>query len=282
MQNMSVGMIIGQIFYGGLIVAILFLLFYKRKEKITVKQLLETALFVIISLALSVGLSYYISFAGAPVIKLGFAQPIMAIGGIILSTPLGFLAGIIIDLLGVIIHTEGMVYFGFTFNAGMCFLIASLIFKSTKNFSEKTMSYLTYGAYGTLLLGGTTLLLTIKNTIRLEKLKISLNETAFLIPNRYLLLVGLFVVVGAMIFLTKYSVHLLKNQNLKDVYRWILVMLFIEIIVNITLTSTHLVTMYSIPLQALLLPRIIKSIIMLPINIIFGYTILSVVRKIKK
>lgn len=282
MKNMSAGMIIGQFFYGGLVIAILFLLFYKRKEKITVKQLLETALFVIISLALSVGLSYYISFAGAPVIKLGFAQPIMAIGGIILSTPLGFLAGVIIDLLGVIIHTEGIVYFGFTFNTAMCFLIGSLVFKSTKNLSEKTMRYITYGAYGTLLLGGTTLLLTIKDKIRLEKLSISLNETAFLIPNRYLLLVGLFVVVGAMIFLTKYSVHFLKNHNLKDVYRWVLVMLLIELIVNITLTSTHLATMYPIPLQALLLPRIIKSVIMLPINIIFGYTILSVVRKIKK
>lgn len=281
MWNMTTATLIGEIFYGILVFGILFFLFYKNKEKITVRQLLETSLFVGIALLFSVGLSYYISFGGAPVIKLGFSQIIMAIGGTMLTTPLGFLAGILVDFLGLLVSQNGLIYLGFTFNAAMCFLIGSLIFKFTKKFSEKQMLHTIYAAFIFLLGLGTYFLLTVKKQIKLEKLIIPLNDTTFLMPNRYLLLLLLFLIVGCMIIVIRYSMKFLKNQDLKEVYKWILVVLTIEIFINVILTSTHLTTMYQIPLQALLLPRIIKSIIMLPINIILGYTILNILRKIK-
>lgn len=280
--NLSTVALIGQIFFLLLIIGGLYY-FFKNKEgrKINTVNLIQTAIFVVIPLVLSIYLSFYIPLAGVNAFKIGFAQPVMAAGGVILNSSLGFIAGIIIDILGIILMPSGVPYFGFTFNAAMVFVIGYLVFKYTIHYSDKKIRNLIYSIYGIGFLLFSILILTIK-TIRLESLAIRLDEIVFFIPNRYLLILIVFVVISILVIITRYTIQFLKNENQGDIYRFILISLLIEFGINVLLTSMHIHVLYSIPLITLIVPRIIKALLFLPVNTAISYFVYKIAKKIKR
>lgn len=279
--NLRPQALIGQIFFLVLIVIGMIVLFKKNKIQIKTPDLAYASVFVVIPLVLSIYLSFYIPLAGVNAFKIGFAQPVMAAGGVILNSPLGYLIGIVVDILGIILMPSGTPYFGFTFNAAMVFVIGWLVFKYTGNYSENKIKNIIYGIYGLLFVVFSGLILMVKS-IKLESLVIKLDEVLFLIPNRYLLIISIFLLILILAIVTHYTVLFLQNQNKADVYRFTLITLLIEVFINIFLTSTHIHALYSIPFIALIVPRIIKALVFLPINTMISYFVYKTVKKIKR
>lgn len=281
-QNLSSNALIGQITF--LVIIILGFIFFFRKfnQKVSIQELVLASIFTVIPVVLSAYLSFYIPLGGVNAFKIGFAQPIMAVGGVLLSSPIGYAVGFIVDLLGFILAPAGTMYFGFTFNAIAVFLIGYFVFKTTENNSDKTLRNKINFILIMIAVVFSTLILQIGKSFKLESLVIDLNQTLFLIPNRYLLMVGVWIIVGLFALISNYIVRMIKDANKGDLYRFIIVVLCIEIFVNISLTTLHLNALYSIPHLVLIVPRIIKALVFLPINVLIGYFVLKTIRNIKR
>ncbi len=279
--NLSPLALIGQIFFLILIILGAIILFRRNKIEVKNTDLVYASIFVVIPLILSIYLSFYIPLAGVNAFKIGFAQPVMAAGGAILNSPLGYLIGIVVDILGIILMPSGTPYLGFTFNAAMVFVIGWLVFKYTQNDSENRIRNIIYSIYALMFSLFSILILMVKS-IKLESLVIQLDEILFLIPNRYLLILLIFVFIFVLVIITHYTVLFLHKQNKADVYRFILISILIELLINIILTSMHIHALYSIPIIALVVPRMIKAFIFLPINTIISYFVYKTVKRVKR
>ncbi len=269
--------LIGNIIFLVLIVCLL-VVFIRKNNKITTQNLILTSLFVVIPLVTSIVLSYSFYVGGVMVLKIGFHQQLMAIGGTLISPLLAVIAGIVFDVLGIIINPQGTPYLGFTFNYVACYLIGSLIFNTKKPISK----HIVYG----LLLGlgiTTSVLLFFVNRIKLESLVINLQQVVFIVENRYLLIGLAWLIISLLGLVIVFSQKLLKNKiaNELQINRWIVIVVCIEIVVNVLLTSLHLHAMLNIPILVLMIPRLVKAIMLLPIYIFVGGLILNYLQKIR-
>lgn len=257
-----------------LMVVLFIVMFVVVKKRYPVKFNTRDMVVVGVLIAISVIVSNYLSISlppSNPVFKIGFGSiPMMAIG-LVFGPVYGLIAGIIIDLLGVLASfSAGITYIpflGFTLNSVITCMLPGIFMIEFKNRSHKFFNVINYGLITLFWLGSITFVMT-SNTLAIDKFKTDLTGSLRITVIAILTIFSIILVLTSYFMNKKYQ----DNQKIK-IGLLIFLVLVIEMINNFTLTPTWLLVMYQIPYDITIMPRVLKAILMNPINIYLIYYI---------
>lgn len=257
-----------------LIIVVLGVISFKVNPlKVTTKKITMVALLVVLSVALQF-FSLMIPLFGFPSLRIDFLQiPLMMIG-VLFGPSWAFLAGIAQDLLGLIVTPTGFPFFGFMLNKILMGMIPAVFFLFKDKISNQKMHQLVLGLLGMFLLGSLSYLWNVQSIV-IESNTIAITTTIKVATS----ILSLALIGGLMVFMH----HLEKRHEDTQipVAFWALSVLIVEVMVSLVLTPTWLYAMYNIPVLLSFLVRVIKATIMVPLLMMLGYALLSLVKRLK-
>lgn len=265
-----------------IIVGVLFLTFKFDKKEISVKDMSLLAFLCVATAVLTKIIVIKIP-PGQPILVIGIALVLSIFIGILYSPKLSVLAGLIIDIIGVIIAPltgeASMPFLGYTLSSMFACLIPSLMYRNLKKISDITFSII----MSLLLIGGLVFSFIYLNTndeIKLDQNIIVLNNNIRIIFLTVLAIIVFFIIV--------LNLYLSKKHQASSIGISIPKLSFIiivsQIVIHIFLGSLWVNTMYEIPMSILVIIRIIKGLISLPLYLLLLVIILRVIpaNRIKK
>lgn len=217
-------------------------------------------------------LTIMVPLFGFESLKIGFAIIPIMLAGMILSPGYCYIIGLSCDLIGLIINPTGFPFLGFTLNSVLQAVIPALIVNKFK-YQEKLEIFIKGGLIGLVLI--TTIYVFNLNSVTLAKniIKLTFINKLFIIGLCSLMIIILFVVINIL----KKKVD---DNQLHLFYTWVLAVIVVEVGVNFLLTPYWLQVMYNIPYMLSLFIRVIKACVMIPLDIIIGYSILKLLKRI--
>lgn len=261
-----------QVFLGCIIIALGIFCFVKYPMKHDMRALTLSALFTIISLVLK-RFSIMIPLFGYETLRLGFGMLPLMIAGFMLKPAYCFMIGIVADVIGLILVPTGFPFLGFTLNKILTPLIPSLLCEWLHPRQERVIRIIV--PVGLVLMA----VASIMYIISLDSIVVS-NNTIVLNMIYKLLLCALAIVVVVILLSSMY--YMKKKFDEKDsflFYRWVVCCIAVEIVVVLISTPLWLDIMYGVPFMLSLLIRIIKSTIMIPLNILVGYSVYRIINR---
>jgi ECF transporter S component (folate family) len=262
-----------QIFTFLIIVGLGMLSFKLNPLVVTTKKITVVALLVVLSVALQF-FSLMIPLFGFPSLRIDFLQiPLMMIG-VLFGPSWAFIAGITQDVIGLIITPTGFPFFGFMLNKILMGMIPALLFHFRSRISNQKMNQLVLLLLGLFLIGSLSYVWRVETIV--------VESTTMEITN--LMKVGISVVslmlIGGLIVFVYTSTQKYQNRKIPVAF-WALSVLLVEVVVSLMLTPTWLYAMYKIPVLLSFLVRVVKATIMVPILMMVGYALLSLIEKLK-
>ena len=258
------------------IIIIGYIVFKYFPFKVTTKDISLTAFLVVASVVLSY-FSLMIPLFGFMSFKIGFSQMPLMILGVILGPGWAFIGAIVQDLLDIMINPSGFPFLGFTLNKILIATVPALWFckwnKLTQKQTFKLIWLLLFGIYT----------LTMIGIWSATSITVSSSLLVFTIEMKLLLSLACSAVMIILIILMLYFKRKYPFETSRyHIANWIVCVLLIEIIVQLTLTPIWLDIMYGIPYIMNVLVRMVKSSFMIFLNITLGYYVLRLVTKLRK
>jgi hypothetical protein len=271
-------MIVSQAIVAVFIIALFIITFRFDKSKTNTKEMALIAFFCILCAVLSKFLS--IKFPpGQPIFVISFASAISITIGLLVSPKKALIAGFIIDVLGIIIAPlvgdGSMPFLGFTLTAMLSCYLPCIIYSRIKNLSNSILNFIIVIILG-ISIALASIYLYSTNTISIDKTKNVLND------GLRLSLVVAFIVIAVIILVVNYFLNKKikqDNQVKLSVVQLSLIVLVVEIVCHIILTSLWIMIMYQVPFIVGASTRIIKALIMLPLNVVVVYLLVSYLPK---
>ena len=258
------------------IITIGYIVFKYFPFKIMTKDISLAAFLVVASVVLSY-FSLMIPLFGFMSFKVGFSQMPLMILGVILGPGWAFIGALVQDFLDIMINPSGFPFLGFTLNKILIATIPALWFckwnKLTQKQTFKLIWLLLFSIYALTLIG----------IWRATSITVNLTLLIFTTEMKLLLSLACSVVIVLLILLMLYFKRKYPFEKSRyHIANWIVCVLLIEIIVQLTLTPIWLDIMYGIPYIMNVLVRMVKSSFMIFLNITIGYYVLRLVNKIRK
>lgn len=267
---------ITQVVAGTLIVLLGIFIYRHFPLKADGKTMILGALFIILSLVVSM-FTVRIPLFGIDSLRVGFTQVMLVIGGSLIAPGWAFIMGIVYDLLGLLINPTAFPFLGFTLGNILVCVIPSLWYHSSKT-RKLTDHNMMLAVDASLVI---LCVLSILFILFTDEVNINSSNVPFELWMK--ILAGMICVAVSSILII--VLHFIKNKmpekSLHDLTNWMMVVLLIEVCIQFGCTPIWLQVMYGIPWAASLFIRIVKACIMIPLNVLIGYNILKVVRKIK-
>lgn len=240
-----------------------------------VRSLVYASMFVVTSVALN-ALSPTIPFFGVPSVKIGFTYIPLLMCGYFISPSWAFLVGLSMDLIGLMITPTQYPFLGFTLNhvIGACipaiFLRQSikLDVHKVQKIVKTALIFLACCAIGYLLPLG----------------EVSVSGTVVELTTMMKVGIILYIIMVCIMMLVMLS-HVERKLGAKDgdvLAKWMLIVIFAELIINMTLTPLWIEIMYGIPFILSLFIRIIKACVMVGLNIVIGFSCINILKRIIK
>ena len=258
-----------------LVMMLLFFITFKRDNtKITIKEMTIITLLCVLTAVLSKTLS--IKFPPAqPIFVISFASAIAITIGVLFSPKMALIAGLITDLIGLMLAPasgdNSMPFLGFTLTAMLACYIPSILIRVTKGKKQATLHLIVIGI---LLSSLAIAALYLFNT---QSISIDQNQNDLTDSLRYAIL-GSLVLIAIGIIVINYimnkKVNPIKNLNITTTQLTVIV-LAVEIVCHIILTSLWINIMYGVPYMIAAGTRVIKALLMLPLNVGIIYLILK-------
>ncbi|MDF9867045.1 ECF transporter S component (folate family) [Bacilli bacterium PM5-3] len=271
---MNLEIIIAQIIVLIVMVALFYVTFKKDGNKITIKDMTIVTLMCVLTAVLNKTLS--IKFPPAqPIFVISFASSIAITLGILFSPKLALIAGLITDIVGLLLAPasgdNSMPFLGFTLTAMLSCYLPSILVRVTKKQKEAVMNLLIVGILLlSVILAGVYLFSV--NTISIDQNQNDLNNSL-----RYSI-IGVLVLISIAVVALNYFINQ-KIKNDSNMYitttQLTLIVLVVEIVCHIVLTTLWINIMYGVPLVVAASTRIIKGLLMLPLNVMVIYLILK-------
>lgn len=263
MENLLV-----QLFAGIIIVILGWISFRKYPFKLDTKNMILVSLFVVIATILSVFVSIKLPLFGVDSLRIGFAQLVLVIGGSLVVPGYAFLMGLIYDLLGLIISPTTP-FLGFTLNSILACLIPSFWYHKKRQFN---MNLLTNGLL--VLLGAGAILYFITTpTVKIDDVVIEMNTSLKISASLFCAGVSMALILVLAYVRKKSDINSLELSN------FIFVCVMIEIVIQFICTPVWLQVMWNVPWSASLFVRIIKAIVMIPLNVTIGSITLRALKR---
>ena len=255
-----------QIICGFILVLIGVLVFWKYPIKSDTKSLTLAALFIVP--AVLKRLSIMIPLFGFESLKISIEVIPMLLAGIMLEPGYCYIIGIAVDLVGLIVTPTGFPFLGFTLSAVLQTLIPSIVVVTVKenytHFLEKIIQVilvlLAIGACG--------------YVFSLDQVTISNNVVKIAIS------VICIVMISVLFIVMYYYKRKLNDSDYHLFNLWLISVVLVEMVITFCLTPYWLQVMYGIPFTLSLFIRVIKECIMIPVDIILGYSVLKVLKRL--
>jgi len=243
--------------------------------KMELRSIMAVSMLVLLSVVLAF-FSVMVPLFGFPSLKVGFSQlPLMMIG-VFFGPAWAFIAGLLEDLLEVLLIPSSFPFLGFTLNKILIALLPALWMLIPKG-KLKEFKYLPQTLLSGILALALYYIVTVKTlTISKKVMEVTMTmkiSTAVLC----VVLVGIMIVM--MNIIQRYFAGRQRRLSFTD---WAIAIMSVEIIVNMILTPIWLQTMYSIPLLLSVAVRLIKACVMVQLNIVIGYFLINSLEKIIK
>lgn len=260
--------LISQIISVSVIIAIGVMVFRWDKPDIKVKTIVTVSLLITISLVLSL-ISWMVPLFGFPSLKIGISQlPIMIIG-FVFGPSWGFMAGLIEDILELLTGTIAFPFFGFTLNKILIGVIPALAYrfvKTNNNFTKQLPNILiSIIAFSALIYVFSTQRVSFPDGDVMITLQMKLVISAFIL-----------LLVGTLIIGLRYVTKLNDQAYLLN---WVIGVILVEMIVQLTLTPLWLDIMYDIPFVISVSVRLIKAVLMILVNTAIGHVLLRLISR---
>lgn len=263
-----------QIICGFILVVIGIFVFWKYPIKSDAKSLSLAALLIILAAILK-RLSIMIPLFGFESLKISIEVIPMMLAGLLLAPGYCYIIGIAVDLVGLIVTPTGFPFLGFTLNAILQCLIPALIVKNVQErqlpFLERVIQVLLV----VLALGASIYIFSLDQVV--------ISNNIVTITNSFkIIMSAICILMVIILFIVMYFYK--RKLSKPDYYLfnlWVIAVVLVEMIVVFILTPYWLQAMYGIPFMLSLFLRVIKECIMIPIDIILGYSVLTVVKKLK-
>lgn len=261
--------LITQILSAVVILVIGVLLFRWDKPNIKIKTIAIVSLFVALSLVLSL-FSWMIPLFGFPSLKVGLSQmPIMLVG-FIFGPSWGFIAGLLEDMLELLTGTVAFPFFGFTLNKILIGVIPGLTYRfvKSKNGFTKQLPYILI----TIISISALIYVFSTQRVSLPDGDVVITMEMQLILSAFILLLVSTLVIGLRI-ITKQNEH-------AYLLNWVIGVILVEMLIQLTLTPLWLDIMYGIPFIVSVSVRLVKSVLMILVNTFIGHVLLRLINKI--
>ena len=268
--------LISQIIAFVAIIIIGYIVFKYFSFKITTKAISLAAFLVVASVVLSY-FSLMIPLFGFMSFKIGFSQMPLMILGVILGPGWAFISAIVQDLLDIMINPSGFPFLGFTLNKILIATVPALWFCKWNKLTQKQTFRLIW------LLLFSIYTLTMIGIWSATSITVNATLVVFTTGMKLLLSLACSTVIIILVILMLYFKRKYPFEKSRyHIANWIVCVLLIEIIVQLTLTPIWLDVMYGIPYIMNVLVRMVKSSFMIFLNITIGYYVLRLVTKIRK
>ncbi len=258
--------------------AIAFLFVYTFKKypmKKEVKPLVYASLFVVSSVALN-ALSLTIPFFGVPSVKVGFTYLPLLMCGFFLQPSYAFLVGFAMDVIGLLITPTEYPFLGFTLNHIIAATLPAIFIQKSKQFNlKKTRLFV-----NTIFIGLASM--AILYLAPLQEVNISGSALALNVFTKIGIILYIVMACTIMIVVLQYIERKISVQQSSDLAKWMLVVVFAELLINMILTPLYLDIMYGIPMLLSLFIRVVKASIMVGLNVFIGYSVIRTLQKIIK
>ena len=244
--------------------------FKKYPLKLQTKPMIQVTFLIVIALILSY-LSLMLAISGFPSLKIGFALVPLVLIGLVYGPSYGFIAGLIYDVLGLIITPTDLPFLGFTLTNVLVCTVPGLISRYSL-FNQNMIKRIKISAG--LLIG---LLLTFIWTLTYQSW---FSEAVMSLTNVQRIIISLILLIYLVIFeilLAKYQ-NPDNNKALSLVFVSVIV---VEAVINLFLNPLWLYTMYGIPYLVSFFLRMLKLLVMIPVDtiiILTGYKLLQKLR----
>ena len=193
----------------------------------------------------------------------------MLLAGVLLAPGYCFIIGLAIDWVGLIIAPTSFPFLGFTLSAVLQTLIPSIIVRNIKDDYSKYLEKVIKVVLVLLAIGACVYVFSLEQvTISKQVVDITFNIKVFISVLCVIMVSVLFMVMY-------YYKRKLNNDDYHLFNKWLISVVLVEMAVTFCLTPYWLQVMYGIPFTLSLFIRVIKECIMIPVNIILGYTILA-------
>ena len=198
----------------------------------------------------------------------------MLLAGVLLAPGYCFIIGLAVDWVGLIIAPTSFPFLGFTLSVVLQTLIPSIIVRNIKDDYSKYLEKVIKVVLVLLAVGACVYVFSLEQvTISKQVVDITFNIKVFISVLCVIMVSVLFMVMY-------YYKRKLNNDDYHLFNKWLISVVLVEMAVTFCLTPYWLQVMYGIPFTLSLFIRVIKECIMIPVNIILGYTILRVIKRL--
>ena len=239
---------------------------------------LRSTILVSLFLVLALVLSYFsmmLGLFGFPTLKIGLAQLPLMLVGVVFGPGYAFIAGILYDVLGLIVTPTNFPFLGFTLSNILVCTIPALWLKESMKIKESALKKVLPTIFFTIAMCFIIYLwtYTFSDTFTTSVMKLDNMQ-------RLMITVGIPVYTLLLYFVVNKVIKRITSINQTMVYQWVIAVLLVEIIANLLLTPYWLYTMYGVPYILNFFVRVLKLMIMIPLNSIIGITVWKVIRKL--
>lgn len=236
-----------------------------------VKVMMDSALFIVIIVLLN-RLSIMVPLFGVESLQIGFEGLALMIAGLLLPPSYAFLVAICVDMIGLIIVPTGFPFFGFTLNSILQCLIPSLLNYHSEKIRMKKIGILCLTVCGALFVSSMLYIFSVESiSVSGQIINIGLNQKITFMC--FVVCVFIMIFIGTLV---------LKKNNqaeLHSLYIWIFIVIIVQLLVVFTLTPLWLDYMYGIPFMVSFFIRVVKGCVMIPLEIIIGFSVYKILRK---
>lgn len=260
-------MLSGQLVSGSAILLMAMLAFYKQDFKFEVSTLVKVSFLVLTSFILAL-FSWMIPILGFPALKVGFSQIPLMLVGFLYGPSWAFIAGFSADAIELLSGTIMTPFLGFTLNKILIAMIPALIrkYKHQARLSEIIL------LVSLISLSAIVYVFT-RSDVKVNDILVYVDMYTKIVISLGILSLSASLVV---------AIHTITKKDVNSyTYIWVLTVIIVELIVNMSLTPIWLYAMYSIPISISISIRLLKIIIMIPLTTFFGLVSLKVLTKLK-
>lgn len=252
------------------IIGLGFYAFYVDQSKASVKKLVATAFFVVLSIVFD-WLAVRIAVLGFDGLRISLSQVPLMLLGALLGPKWGFIGALVQDIIGLLVNPTGFPFLGFTLNKIVYASIPAYCFK-IKRLGDKSLIRLSQMAIGTSFVFSLLALFQYGN--------LDLNGLVFDTTLKIVLALILLVSMIVMVYGVDKVYHQKESQGAMSFAKWTISVIFVEISVKYVLTPLWLATMYGIPYMTSLILRLITGSFMVLTYIVIGFVLYRVMERI--
>lgn len=262
-----------QIICGFILVLIGILVFWKYPIKSDTKSLTLAALFIVLAAVLK-RFSIMIPLFGFESLKVSIEVIPMLLAGIMLSPGYCYIIGLAVDLVGLLVTPTGFPFLGFTLSAVLQTLLPSIIVSLVKENYARYLEKVIQIVLILLVIGACGYVFSLKH--------VKISKQVFDITFNHKLIISVIcVIMISILFIVMYYYKRKLNESEYHLFNlWLISVVVVEMVITFCLTPYWLQVMYGIPFTLSLFIRVIKECIMIPIDIILGYSVLRILKRL--